>query len=153
MPRRSKLPGELARMAYWWCAKRHARGYNFKGADRESDFLLISIPWLSQQHEASSCDRKNSQNVRSNYEEKLKCSPSVFNIWLIKILRRFSSSLARFWLFAWKVALKMLGSPYESVSFEFKDKSACGKPFVVLSKTWHDERGHVENIWLKVKDT
>ena len=56
--RRSKLPGELARMAcwYWWHRWRRwgARGdmredINFNGADRESDFWLISILWPRSQ--------------------------------------------------------------------------------------------------------
>ena len=44
--------GELARMAYWW-RRWDARGdmhedINFKGADRELDFWLISILWLER---------------------------------------------------------------------------------------------------------
>ena len=70
---------------------------------------------------------KNSQNC---YEEKLKCSQNVFNVWLIKILRRSSSSLERFWLFVWKVALKILVSLHKSVSFEFYNKNTCSKPFL-----------------------
>ena len=39
---------------------------------------------------------KTVKTLRSSYEEKLKCSPSVFNVWLTMIFRRSSSSLARF---------------------------------------------------------
>ena len=57
-------------------------------------------------HEASFSDREIVKKLTSGYEDWLKNSPSVFNVWLIKIIRRFSSLLSRFWLFAWKVALK-----------------------------------------------
>ena len=88
---------------------------------------------LSQQlpaigHKACFCNRKTVKTLISSYEEKSKCSPSVFNVLLINIIRH-SPLLARFWLFAWKIALKMLGSLHESVSFESEDKNACGKPF------------------------
>ena len=53
-------------------------------------------------HEASFCDRETVKTLRSSYES----SPSVFNVWVIKIIRHSSSLLSRFWLFVWKVALK-----------------------------------------------
>ena len=67
---------------------------------------------------------------RSSYEKTLKCKPCVFNVSLIKVFRRSASLLARFGLFVWKVSLKTLGSLYKSVSFESKEKNACGKAFV-----------------------
>ena len=87
--------------------------------------------------EACFCNRKKNKAFKIQLREKLKCSASIFNVCPITIIGR-SLLLARFWLFAWKIALKMLDSLHESVSLEFEDKNACGKPFVSSLKnmTW-----------------
>ena len=86
------------------------------------------LPTIIGHETCFSNKKKTVKTIRSSYEERLKCCPSVFNVW-IKIIRR-SPLLARFWLFASNIALKMLGSLHESVSFDSEDKNASGKPFV-----------------------